>query len=79
MQIKSITHQGLRRDNNEDRYLVQVLDSDRALLVIADGMGGHAAGEVAAELALESFQGYMPGPTSTPTQSSNRQSSEKRY
>ena len=61
MQIESITHQGFQRKNNEDRYLVNLLDNDCALLVIADGMGGHAAGEVAAELALESFEGYRPG------------------
>jgi protein phosphatase len=41
--------------------MVNLLDNDCALLVIADGMGGHAAGEVAAELALESFEGYRPG------------------
>jgi protein phosphatase len=61
MRIESITHQGLQRKNNEDRYMVNLLDHDCALLVIADGMGGHAAGEVAAELALESFEGYRPG------------------
>jgi protein phosphatase len=62
MQVESITHLGLHRNNNEDRHLIRILDNDRALLVIADGMGGHAAGEVAAELALKSFEGYMPGP-----------------
>ena len=41
--------------------MVTLLDNDCALLVIADGMGGHAAGEVAAELAVESFEGYRPG------------------
>ena len=41
--------------------MVNLLGNDCALLVIADGMGGHAAGEVAAELALESFEGYRPG------------------
>lgn len=61
MQVETITHQGLRRQNNEDRCLVNLLDNDCALLVIADGMGGHAGGEVAAELALESFDGYRPG------------------
>jgi PPM family protein phosphatase len=61
MQIESLTNQGLQRNNNEDRYLVNLLDNDCALLAIADGMGGHAAGEVAAELALESFEGYRPG------------------
>jgi serine/threonine protein phosphatase PrpC len=61
MKIESITNLGRQRKNNEDRHMVKLLDNDRALLVIADGMGGHAAGEVAAELALESFQGYKPG------------------
>ena len=60
MKIESITHVGLHRKNNEDRYLVDVLDDERALLVIADGMGGHAAGEIAAELAVSSFEGYRP-------------------
>jgi len=60
MQIESITHQGFHRANNEDRYLADVLDNDSALLAVADGMGGHAAGEVAAELAIETFKGYRP-------------------
>ena len=61
MQIEPITHLGLHRKNNEDRYLVRALDNHRALLAIADGMGGHAAGEVAAQLAMESFGGFSPG------------------
>lgn len=60
MQIESITHVGLLRKNNEDRFLVNVLDNGRFLLVIADGMGGHAAGEIAAELAVSSFEGWSP-------------------
>ncbi|MGC9964792.1 MAG: PP2C family serine/threonine-protein phosphatase [Syntrophobacteraceae bacterium] len=60
MQIESITNQGLRRKGNEDRYLVNALDNGRALLVIADGMGGHAAGEVAAQLAVDSFERFSP-------------------
>ena len=61
MQIEPITHLGLHRKNNEDRYLVRALDNHHALLAIADGMGGHAAGEVAAQLAMESFGGFSPG------------------
>jgi protein phosphatase len=60
MQIESITHQGFYRTNNEDRYLADVLDNGSALLVVADGMGGHAAGEVAAQLAVDSFAGFLP-------------------
>ncbi len=60
MQIESITHLGLQRLNNEDRFLVDLIDEERALLVVADGMGGHAAGEIAAELAVSSFEGYRP-------------------
>ncbi len=41
---------GNQRDNNEDRALV-IEDLD--LFVIADGMGGHAAGEVASKVAVE--------------------------
>jgi protein phosphatase len=43
---------GHDRDQNEDRLLV---DPERGLAVVADGMGGHAAGEVASSLAVEAI------------------------
>ncbi|MGB8931300.1 MAG: Stp1/IreP family PP2C-type Ser/Thr phosphatase [Anaeromyxobacteraceae bacterium] len=43
----------MRRDHNEDSFLV---DLDLGLLVIADGMGGHAGGEHASRLAVETIQ-----------------------
>jgi len=46
------THQG-RRASNEDSWLV---DLDLGLLVVADGMGGHNAGEVASALAVKVIQ-----------------------
>lgn len=44
------THTGLVRDNNEDNYYV-----GPRILLVADGMGGHAAGEVASGITAEMF------------------------
>ncbi|MGZ5970977.1 MAG: Stp1/IreP family PP2C-type Ser/Thr phosphatase, partial [Polyangiales bacterium] len=46
------TDVGRVRDHNEDNYLV---DKKLALFVVADGMGGHAAGEVASALAVRTI------------------------
>ena len=52
---------GRRRDRNQDSiaHLVptdtRVLDEKGALFVVCDGMGGHAAGEVASELAVKTI------------------------
>lgn len=43
------TDQGLVRENNEDSFY---LDEKLGLLVVADGMGGHASGETASKLAV---------------------------
>src|ERR1700692_1032675 len=40
---------GKVRDHNEDNFLV---DKKLALFIVADGMGGHAAGEVASAIAV---------------------------
>ena len=47
-----LTHVGLRRDLNEDTYYG---DSELGLWLVADGMGGHACGEVASALARETI------------------------
>ncbi|WP_054949940.1 Stp1/IreP family PP2C-type Ser/Thr phosphatase [Numidum massiliense] len=44
---------GRVRSHNEDSITVQALDAERGFVVVADGMGGHKAGDVASCLAAE--------------------------
>jgi len=58
LNVEAQTHPGMTGKNNEDRYAVAsfILDAEDKLpvlfAVLADGIGGHRGGEVAAELAV---------------------------
>jgi protein phosphatase len=47
---------GKKRKDNEDTLLV---DDGLGLYIVADGMGGHRAGEVASRLVVESMRGHI--------------------
>ena len=59
LDVAQLTDVGRRRDHNEDNmaYVIPkdpaVMTHKGALLIVADGMGGHAAGEVASEIAVD--------------------------
>ena len=50
------THVGMKRDHNEDNFS---LIPEQNLFVVADGMGGHASGEVASQIAVESVRQFF--------------------
>ncbi|HEY5729238.1 MAG TPA: protein phosphatase 2C domain-containing protein [Anaerolineales bacterium] len=58
LNVEAYTHQGMTGKNNEDRYAVASFHASEKdntpvlFAVLADGIGGHRGGEVAAELAV---------------------------
>jgi serine/threonine protein phosphatase PrpC len=54
-----LSHPGLVRPTNEDAFLVA---PDPGLFVVADGVGGNAAGEVASRLAVDTLQAVFERP-----------------
>jgi len=59
LDVAQLTDVGRKREHNEDNmaYVIpkdeQVMIKKGALFIVADGMGGHAAGEVASEIAVD--------------------------
>ena len=56
IEAHGLSDRGPVRKSNEDCF---VSDTTLRLFVVADGMGGHSAGEVASNLAVETIEGFI--------------------
>jgi protein phosphatase len=63
MEIAARTDKGKVRKHNEDRYYTH---APSGLIVVADGMGGHNAGEVASRMAVDVFRAWIESPDARP-------------
>ena len=52
LRVGARTDVGMVRSGNEDNFFAEA-DERRGIFVVADGMGGHAAGEVASEMTVQ--------------------------
>ena len=56
IQAYGLTDVGRKRKHNEDAFALELSDG---LFIVADGMGGHAAGEVAARITVETIGEFI--------------------
>ena len=60
METHAVSHRGLVRGENQDRYFIREWEGQGLLMAVADGMGGEAGGGLAAQIAIDTVKGFTP-------------------
>ena len=63
IEVAGETNVGMKRNHNEDNFSVL---EDSGLYIVADGMGGHASGEVASKMAVDALQEFFTATADDP-------------
>ncbi len=58
MNVFGVSHQGLLRADNEDRFLIREAAPNAFFLAVADGMGGLEAGALAAQITIDTCAAF---------------------
>ena len=56
IEVAGETNVGMKRQHNEDNFSIL---EEAGLYIVADGMGGHASGEVASQMAVDALKDFF--------------------
>jgi protein phosphatase len=60
MKTAVVTHVGLVKEQNQDRFLIKEFSGDSVLIAVADGAGGTPAGQEASGVVIEKINDFQP-------------------
>jgi serine/threonine protein phosphatase PrpC len=63
IEVAGETNVGMKRTHNEDNFSIM---EESGLYIVADGMGGHASGEIASKMAVDAMREFFAATASDP-------------